>query len=191
MCNFAASVTHGKISRFWSRTPWRSLAKELEWVRSSPKARQAKSKARIQAYEEMANKAERETVSCATIRIPPGPRLGNKVLEAEKLRKGFGNNLLIDDLDFKLPPGGIVGVIGPNGAGKSTLFKMILDQEKPDAGTLELGDTTLLRCQRGETTGPNPLQTGSDPLRRIGLEGQRHPARLKTQLCDAFAGAWR
>jgi len=122
----------------------RALSKELEWVRSSPKARQAKSKARIQSYEEMASKAERETVSSATIRIPPGPRLGNKVLEAEQLRKGFGNNLLIEDLDFKLPPGGIVGVIGPNGAGKSTLFKMILEQEQPDAGTLELGDTVKL-----------------------------------------------
>jgi ATP-binding cassette ChvD family protein len=119
----------------------RSLAKELEWVRSSPKARQAKSKARIQSYEQKAAEAEREKVSTAQIRIPPGPRLGNVVLEAEGLRKGFGNNLLIEDLDFKLPPGGIVGVIGPNGAGKSTLFKMILGQEQPDAGTLRVGDT--------------------------------------------------
>ncbi len=119
----------------------RSLAKELEWVRSSPKARQAKSKARIQSYEQKAAEAEREKVSTAQIRIPPGPRLGNVVLEAENLRKGFGNNLLIEDLDFKLPPGGIVGVIGPNGAGKSTLFKMILGQEDPDAGALRVGDT--------------------------------------------------
>lgn len=119
----------------------RSLAKELEWVRSSPKARQAKSKARIQSYEQKASEAEREKVSTAQIRIPPGPRLGNVVLEAENLRKGFGNNLLIEDLEFKLPPGGIVGVIGPNGAGKSTLFKMILGQEEPDAGELRVGDT--------------------------------------------------
>ena len=119
----------------------RSLAKELEWVRSSPKARQAKSKARIQSYEQKAAEAEKEKVSTAQIRIPPGPRLGNVVLEAEDLRKGFGDNLLIEDLDFKLPPGGIVGVIGPNGAGKSTLFKMILGQEEPDAGTLRVGDT--------------------------------------------------
>ncbi len=119
----------------------RALAKELEWVRSSPKARQAKSKARIQSYEQKAAEAEKEKVSTAQIRIPPGPRLGNAVLEAENLRKGFGNNLLIEDLDFKLPPGGIVGVIGPNGAGKSTLFKMILGQEEPDAGTLRVGDT--------------------------------------------------
>ena len=119
----------------------KALSKELEWVRSSPKARQAKSKARIQSYEQKAAEAEREKVSTAQIRIPPGPRLGNVVLEAEGLRKGFGNNLLIDDLSFKLPPGGIVGVIGPNGAGKSTLFKMILGQEQPDAGTLRVGDT--------------------------------------------------
>ncbi|KCZ59256.1 MAG: energy-dependent translational throttle protein EttA [Hyphomonas sp.] len=119
----------------------RSLAKELEWVRSSPKARQAKSKARIQSYEQKAAEAEKEKVSTAQIRIPPGPRLGNVVLEAENLRKGFGDNLLIEDLDFKLPPGGIVGVIGPNGAGKSTLFKMILGQEEPDAGSLRVGDT--------------------------------------------------
>jgi len=119
----------------------KSLAKELEWVRSSPKARQAKSKARIQSYEQKAAEAEREKVTTAQIRIPPGPRLGNVVLEAEDLRKAFGNNLLIEDLSFKLPPGGIVGVIGPNGAGKSTLFKMILGQEQPDSGTLRVGDT--------------------------------------------------
>ena len=119
----------------------RTLAKELEWVRSGQKARQAKSKARINAYEEMAAKAERETVMTAQIRIPPGPRLGGVVLEAENIDKAFGDNVLIEDLSFKLPPGGIVGVIGPNGAGKSTLFKMILGQEEPDAGTLRVGDT--------------------------------------------------
>ncbi|MEM6901004.1 MAG: energy-dependent translational throttle protein EttA [Pseudomonadota bacterium] len=122
----------------------RTLSKELEWVRAGAKARQAKSKARIQRYEEMASQAEREKVSTAQIRIPPGPRLGSVVLEAEQLRKGFGNNLLIEDLDFKLPPGGIVGVIGPNGAGKSTLFKMILEREQPDSGTLRKGDTVKL-----------------------------------------------
>ncbi|MEL6781662.1 MAG: energy-dependent translational throttle protein EttA [Pseudomonadota bacterium] len=122
----------------------RTLSKELEWVQAGAKARQAKSKARIQRYEEMASQAEREKVSTAQIRIPPGPRLGNVVLEAENLRKGFGNNLLIEDLTFKLPPGGIVGVIGPNGAGKSTLFKMILGQEDPDSGSLRLGNTVKL-----------------------------------------------
>ncbi len=122
----------------------RTLAKELEWVRAGQKARQAKSKARINAYEQMAAQAEREKVQTAQIRIPPGPRLGNVVLEAENLRKGFGNNLLIEDLSFRLPPGGIVGVIGANGAGKSTLFKMIIGQEAPDSGTLRLGETVKL-----------------------------------------------
>ena len=122
----------------------RTLAKELEWVRSGQKARQAKSKARINAYEEMAAKAEREQVMTAQIRIPPGPRLGGVVLEAEGLSKAFGDNVLIEDLDFKLPPGGIVGVIGPNGAGKSTLFKMILGQEKPDKGSLRVGETVKM-----------------------------------------------
>ncbi|MGH1421800.1 MAG: energy-dependent translational throttle protein EttA [Hyphomonas sp.] len=122
----------------------RTLAKELEWVRSGAKARQAKSKARINAYEELASKAEREKVMTAQIRIPPGPRLGGVVIEAENIRKAFGNNLLIEDLSFKLPPGGIVGVVGPNGAGKSTLFKMIIGEEKPDAGSVRLGDTVKL-----------------------------------------------
>ncbi|OZB12344.1 MAG: energy-dependent translational throttle protein EttA, partial [Hyphomonas sp. 34-62-18] len=122
----------------------RTLAKELEWVRSGQKARQAKSKARINAYEEMAAKAEREQVMTAQIRIPPGPRLGGVVLEAEGLSKAFGENVLIENLSFKLPPGGIVGVIGPNGAGKSTLFKMILGQEKPDAGSLRVGETVKI-----------------------------------------------
>jgi ATP-binding cassette ChvD family protein len=122
----------------------RTLAKELEWVRAGAKARQAKSKARISAYEQRASEAEREKVSTAQIRIPPGPRLGNIVIEAEDLRKAFGNNLLIEDLSFKLPPGGIVGVIGPNGAGKSTLFKMIMGKETPDSGAIRVGDTVKL-----------------------------------------------
>ena len=122
----------------------RTLSKELEWVRSGAKARQAKSKARISRYEELASQAEQEKVSTAQIRIPPGPRLGGVVLEAEGLRKGFGNRLLIEDLDFRLPPGGIVGVIGPNGAGKSTLFRMIIGDETPDAGSLRVGETVKL-----------------------------------------------
>jgi ATP-binding cassette ChvD family protein len=122
----------------------RTLAKELEWVRSGQKARQAKSKARINAYEKMASEAEREKVMTSQIRIPPGPRLGGVVLEAEGLSKAFGDNVLIEDLNFKLPPGGIVGVIGPNGAGKSTLFKMILGQEKPDKGALRVGETVKI-----------------------------------------------
>ncbi|MEO0753773.1 MAG: energy-dependent translational throttle protein EttA [Pseudomonadota bacterium] len=122
----------------------RAMQKELEWVRAGAKARQAKSKARIQRYEEMASEAEREKVANAQIRIPPGPRLGNLVLETENLRKGFGNHLLIEDLSFSLPPGGIVGVVGPNGAGKSTLFKMITGQEEPDSGAIRVGDTVKL-----------------------------------------------
>jgi ATP-binding cassette ChvD family protein len=122
----------------------RTLARELEWVRSSPRARQAKSKARLEAYEKLlAEEAERAPES-VEIFIPPGPRLGDVVVEAANLRKGYGDRILIDGLSFKLPRGGIVGVIGPNGAGKTTLFRMITGQEKPDAGTLRLGETVRL-----------------------------------------------
>ena len=119
----------------------RTLKRELEWIRASPKARQAKSKARYQAYEKLAAEAGREEVGKASLQIAPGPRLGGVVVEVEGLSKAFGDRLLIDDLSFKLPPGGIVGVIGPNGAGKTTLFKMITAAEKPDKGTIKLGDT--------------------------------------------------
>ncbi|MEO1608065.1 MAG: energy-dependent translational throttle protein EttA [Pseudomonadota bacterium] len=122
----------------------RALKRELEWIRSSPRARQAKSKARIDAYEKLAEEAGQEEVTTAQIRIPPGPKLGGVVIEAEGLRKGFDDRLLIDDLSFQLPPGGIVGVIGPNGAGKSTLFKMITGQEQPDQGTIRVGETVKL-----------------------------------------------
>ena len=122
----------------------RTLRRELEWIRASPRARQAKSKARIQAYEKLAEEAGREDIGKASIQIAPGPRLGGMVVEAEGLTKGFGDLLLIDGLSFKLPPGGIVGVIGPNGAGKTTLFKMITGAEKPDGGTLRLGESVKL-----------------------------------------------
>ena len=122
----------------------RTLERELDWMRQSPKARQAKSKARINAYNELANQSERDKVGKAQIIIPNGPRLGNKVIEVEGLSKGYGDNLLVDNLSFSLPPGGIVGVIGPNGAGKSTLFRMLTGQEEPDAGTVEYGDTVKL-----------------------------------------------
>ncbi|RFD18511.1 energy-dependent translational throttle protein EttA [Komagataeibacter melaceti] len=122
----------------------RALAAEQEWIGSSPKARQAKSKSRIARYEEMLAQNNEKANGVADIVIPPGPRLGSTVIEAEDLRKGFGNRLLIDDLSFKLPPGGIVGVIGPNGAGKSTLFKMIMGQETPDSGSLTIGETVKL-----------------------------------------------
>ncbi|HRE45497.1 MAG TPA: energy-dependent translational throttle protein EttA [Terricaulis sp.] len=122
----------------------KALARELEWVRQSPKARQAKSKARLARYEEMAAEAEREKQTFATIQIPPGPRLGQNVIAFEGLKKGFGEKLLIDGLSFKLPPGGIVGVIGPNGAGKSTLFRMITGQETPDEGKITIGESVKL-----------------------------------------------
>ncbi len=122
----------------------RQLAREQEWIGRSPAARQAKSKARIQAYEELLQRSQEKAPGEAEIVIPPAPRLGNTVIVAEKLRKGYGNRLLIEDLDFKLPPGGIVGVIGPNGAGKSTLFKMITGVEKPDSGTLTIGESVKL-----------------------------------------------
>ena len=122
----------------------RALAQEQEWIGRSPSARQAKSKARISRYEELLEKSNEKGPEEMQILISPPPRLGNTVIEAEKLRKGYGNRLLIDDLDFKLPPGGIVGVIGPNGAGKTTLFKLITGVEQPDAGTLRIGDSVKL-----------------------------------------------
>ncbi len=122
----------------------KTLERELEWMRQGAKARQAKSKARINAYNEMADRSEREMIGRAQIVIPSGPRLGSKVIEVEGLKKAMGDKLLIEDLSFSLPPGGIVGVIGPNGAGKSTLFKMLTGQEDPDAGSIEFGDTVDL-----------------------------------------------
>ncbi len=122
----------------------RTLARELDWMRQSPKARQAKSKARINAYNELASQSERDKVGKAQIIIPNGPRLGNKVIEVEGISKGYGDNLLIDNLSFSLPPGGIVGVIGPNGAGKSTLFRILTGQEQPDTGSVEYGETVKL-----------------------------------------------
>jgi len=113
-------------------------------MRQGAKARQAKSKARISAYNEMADQSEREKVGTAQIVIPNGPRLGSKVIEVNNISKAFGDNLLIDDLSFSLPPGGIVVVIGPNGAGKSTLFRMLTGQETPDSGAVEFGDTVQL-----------------------------------------------
>jgi len=122
----------------------KQLASELEWVRQSPKARQAKSKARLQAYETLLQQKRDKLPGTAQIVIPVGPRLGDLVIEAEKLNKGFGDRLLIDNLSFKLPKGGIVGIIGPNGAGKTTLFKMITGPEKADSGTFKVGETVKL-----------------------------------------------
>ncbi|TMJ00105.1 MAG: energy-dependent translational throttle protein EttA [Alphaproteobacteria bacterium] len=122
----------------------RTLAREQEWIAASPKARQAKSKARYQRYEDLLRQAADKQTTTAQIVIPVAERLGQNVVDFEGLRKGFGDNLLIDDLTFKLPPGGIVGVIGPNGAGKTTLFRMITGQEKPDAGTIQVGESVQL-----------------------------------------------
>ncbi|NOC83504.1 energy-dependent translational throttle protein EttA [Ruegeria sp. HKCCD6428] len=122
----------------------KTLQRELEWMRQGQKARQAKSKARINAYNELAEQSEREKLTRAQIVIPNGPRLGSKVIEVSGLAKHMGDKQLIENLSFSLPPGGIVGVIGPNGAGKSTLFKMLTGHEKPDAGTIEYGDTVQL-----------------------------------------------
>lgn len=122
----------------------KQLARELEWVRQSPKARQAKSKARLQAYETLLEQVKDKQPGTAQIIIPAGPRLGEQVIEAEGLNKGFGDRLLIENLSFKLPKGGIVGIIGPNGAGKTTLFRMITGKEKADSGTFKVGETVKL-----------------------------------------------
>ena len=122
----------------------KTLASELEWVRSSPRARQAKNRARISAYEDLLAKSRDKVPSTSQIVIPAGERLGNLVIEAEKVSKAFGDKLLVQDLNFKLPPGGIVGVIGPNGAGKTTLFRMITGNDEPDSGVLRMGDSVKL-----------------------------------------------
>jgi ATP-binding cassette ChvD family protein len=126
------------------KTRQKTLERELKWMRQGAKARQAKSKARISAYNEMADQSERDKVGTAQIVIPNGPRLGSKVIEVNNISKAFGENILIEDLSFSIPPGAIVGVIGPNGAGKSTLFRMMTGQEQPDSGTVEFGDTVQL-----------------------------------------------
>jgi energy-dependent translational throttle protein EttA len=122
----------------------KTLQRELEWIRMSPKARQAKGKARITAYESLLDQESQKRREDLEIPIPPGPRLGNVVIEAEGVNKGYGDNLLVEEMTFKLPPGGIVGVIGPNGAGKTTLFRMITGQERPDNGKIRIGETVAL-----------------------------------------------
>ena len=135
----------------------RTLERELEWVRQSPRARQAKSKARISAYDALVAQSREKAPETAQIVLPPGPRLGDLVVEAAHVRKGFGNHLLIEDLNFRLPPGGIVGIIGPNGAGKTTLFRMVTEQETPDSGEFRIGDTVKLGYvdQSRDTLGAN------------------------------------
>ena len=155
----------------------RTMQRELEWMGTSPSARRSKSKARIAAYNQMVEEDKQETLDKAQIVIPAGPRLGDHVIEADKISKGFGDRLLIDDLSFRLPPGGIVGVIGPNGAGKTTLFKMITGQDKPDSGTFSVGPTVKLGYvdQSRETLDPNKtvweeLSGGLDIIKLGGKE---------------------
>ena len=137
----------------------RVLKEELEWIRQSPKARQSKSKARITAYDDLVQKSENAKLGSAQISIPPAPRLGGLVIEAKELSKAFGDRLLIDKLDFRLPPGGIVGVIGANGAGKTTLFKMITGQETPDSGSIRVGETVQLGYVDQSRDSLNPNKT--------------------------------
>ena len=125
-------------------TRQKTLERELEWINQTPRGRQAKGKARLNQYEELLNRDEREVLKTAEILIPKGPRLGDRVVQAENLRKGFGDRLLMEDVSFDVPPGGIVGIIGPNGAGKTTLFRMIVGDEEPDDGALEVGSTVEL-----------------------------------------------
>src|ERR1700733_3171237 len=137
------------------------LEDELEWVRSSPRARQAKSRARLQRYEEMAAEADKNRkLDFEEIQIPPGPRLGSQVVEVSDLSKGFGDRMLIENLSFSLPPNGLVGVIGPNGVGKTTLFKMIIGEEKPDSGSITVGDTV-------RTSYVDQLRSGIDPNKNV------------------------
>ncbi|HEY7793624.1 MAG TPA: energy-dependent translational throttle protein EttA [Gaiellaceae bacterium] len=137
----------------------RTLARELEWVRSSPKARHAKAKARLTAYERLLAEEQNVKLDRVEIHIPAGPRLGDVVVQADHVAKGFGDRLLVEDLSFSLPPGGIVGVIGPNGAGKTTLFRMIAGEEEPDAGTLRVGDTVELAYVDQARADLNPENT--------------------------------
>ena len=148
----------------------RTLDRELEWIRMSPKARHAKGKARINAYENLLSQETRDKVQELEIYIPPGPRLGNVVIEADGVAKAYGDNLLVEDMTFRIPPGGIVGVIGPNGAGKTTLFRMVIGTEKPDSGTIRVGETVKLgyvdqnRTLDGEKTIFEEITGGGDVI---------------------------
>jgi sulfate-transporting ATPase len=170
----------------------RSLEHELEWVRQSPRARQAKSKARLSAYEELLAQSKEKAAETVQIVLPPGPRLGDTVIEAEHLSKGYGDRLLIDDLSFRLPPGGIVGIIGANGAGKTTLFRMITGQEKPDQGSFKVGETVKLGYVDQSRDTLNPTKTvweeisgGND---EIDLGRRKMPSRAYVSLFN-FRGS--
>ena len=170
----------------------KSLSRELEWVRSAPKARQSKSKARLSAYEKLLEQDKENRSETTKISIPAGPRLGDVVIEANNLEKAFGDRLLIDDLNFRLPPGGIVGVIGPNGAGKTTLFKMITDQEDPDKGDMRLGETVKLGYADQSRDSLDDSKTVweviSDNLDELQLGNRTMPSRAYVSLFN-FKGS--
>ena len=170
----------------------KSLSRELEWVRSAPKARQSKSKARLSAYEQLLEQDKENRSETTKISIPAGPRLGDVVIEASNLEKAFGDRLLIDDLTFRLPPGGIVGIIGPNGAGKTTLFKMITDQENPDKGDLHLGETVKLgyvdQSRDSLDDGKTVWEVISDNLDELQLGNRTIPSRAYVSLFN-FKGS--
>ena len=170
----------------------RSLANELEWVRVSPRGRQAKSKARLTAYEDLLKQSQEKTIDNAKIVIPPGPRLGDLVIESLNLVKGYSDKLLVDDLSFKLPPGGIVGVIGPNGAGKTTLFRMITGQDSPDGGSINVGETVKLGYVDQSRDDLNPNSTVweeiSDGLEEIELGKRKMQSRAYCGMFN-FRGA--
>jgi sulfate-transporting ATPase len=169
-----------------------TLARELEWVRQSPRARQAKSKARVTAYEALVAHSKEKAPDTAQIVLPPGPRLGDLVIEAEHLAKGYGDRLLIEDLNFRLPPGGIVGIIGPNGAGKTTLFRMITGQEKADRGSFRVGETVKLGYvdQSRDTLAADKtvFQEISGGLDEIDLGRRKMPSRAYCALFN-FRGS--
>jgi ATP-binding cassette ChvD family protein len=160
----------------------KTLAREFEWIKMSPRARQAKSKARISSYEQMLNEQTEQRQKDLEIYIPPGPRLGNVVIEAENISKAYGDKILFEDFSFKLPPGGIIGVIGPNGAGKTTLFRMIVGQEKPDSGTFIIGETVTLAYvdQSREALDPNKtvwqMISGGEEIIQLGKKEQNSRA---------------
>ena len=170
----------------------RSLANELEWVRASPRGRQAKSKARLTAYEDLLKQSQENVIDNAKIVIPPGPRLGDLVIESLNLVKGYSDKLLVDDLSFKLPPGGIVGVIGPNGAGKTTLFRMITGQDSPDGGSINVGETVKLGYVDQSRDDLNPNSTVweeiSDGLEEIELGKRKMQSRAYCGMFN-FRGA--
>jgi ATP-binding cassette ChvD family protein len=169
-----------------------TLQRELEWVRQSPRARQAKSKARVSAYEALVAQSKEKAPDTAQIVLPPGPRLGDLVINAEALGKAYGDRLLVEGLSFKLPPGGIVGIIGPNGAGKTTLFRMITGQEKPDSGTIRVGETVKLGYvdQSRDALAPNKTvwEEVSGGLDEIDLGRRKMPSRAYCALFN-FRGS--